>query len=224
VLAWAEGLRSRNRRETFDAAVAALVRVNSAELVRLVGHREPAIARQAARYAGSLAVIAAVGPLARVLDAEAPDARVYAAEALAAIGSPGAMQALEHALDDSERDVRLVAARAIGAGRHRAALARIESAVRNRAARGGSDLTERMAFFDAYGALSGDAGVALLDRLLNGRSMLGRRADADVRACAAMALGRIGTPKASASLERARDERDVLVRNAVGRAMGEIVA
>jgi HEAT repeat protein len=189
-----------------------------------VAHCDAAIAMSAARLAGSLRLVAAVAPLGRLLEADAPDARLCAAEALAAIASPGAMQALERALDDPERDVRLIAVRAIGAQRHRASLPRIEGAVRDRGSRGGGDLTERMAFFDAYGAMCGDAGIALLDRLLNGRSMLGRRADADVRACAAMALGRIGTPKASESLARARDERDVLVRNAVGRAMGAIVA
>ena len=49
-----------------------------------------------------------------------------------------------------------------------------------------------MAVFEAYGALCGDAGVALLDAMLNGKSMFGKREDSELRACAAIALGRIG--------------------------------
>ena len=68
-------------------------------------------------------------------------------------------------------------------------------------------------------SLCGDAGIALLDGMLNGKSMFGRREDAELRACAAVALGRIGSAEARASLQRAATEKDVVVRNAVGRAL-----
>jgi hypothetical protein len=220
VLEWAARARTPAVRAMIEGAAARLVTSNTAELVRLIGEGEPAVAQAAARRAGELQVIAAVAPLARMLEDESSTRRLCAAEALAAIGSAGAMQALERGLGDEHRDVRLVVARALGARRHRAAAPRLETAIREHAVRG-ADLTEKMVLFEAYGALCGDAGVPLLDRLLNGRSLIGRREDPEVRACAALALGRVGTATSAASLERARDERDPVVRNAVGRAMRE---
>jgi HEAT repeat protein len=76
-----------------------------------------------------------------------------------------------------------------------------------------------MAFFEAYGSMCGDNGVAFLDGILNGKSMFGKREDPELRACAAMALGRIGTKKAQECLQRASGEKDVIVRNAVSRAL-----
>jgi HEAT repeat protein len=61
--------------------------------------------------------------------------------------------------------------------------------------------------------------VSYLDGLLNGKGFLGRREDPEVRACAALALGRIGSPGALESLRAATAEKDVVVRNAVNRAM-----
>jgi len=76
-----------------------------------------------------------------------------------------------------------------------------------------------MALFEAYGALSGDSGVSFLDGILNGKGFLGRREDAELRACAAMALGRIGTDQAMTCLRQAQGEKDVVVRNAVNKAL-----
>jgi HEAT repeat protein len=83
-----------------------------------------------------------------------------------------------------------------------------------------ADLTEKMAVFEAYGAICGDSGVALLDGLLNAKAgLFGRKVDSELRACAAMALGRIATPQAMEALQRATGEKDALVRNAVTKAM-----
>jgi HEAT repeat protein len=76
-----------------------------------------------------------------------------------------------------------------------------------------------MSFFEAYGALCGDSGLEYLDALLNGKGFLGRREDAEVRACAAFALGRIGSIRATEALRKAAGEKDVVVRNAVNRAL-----
>ena len=63
------------------------------------------------------------------------------------------------------------------------------------------------------------AELALLDGLLNGKGFLGKREDSELRACAAMALGKIGTREATDALQRAQGDKDVLVRNAVNRAV-----
>jgi HEAT repeat protein len=129
------------------------------------------------------------------------------------------MQALERGVDDTDRDVRIASARALGGRVHRAALPRVEAAIRSKALRD-ADLTEKMAFFEAYGSLCGEGGVPLLDGLLNGRGFLGKREDSGLRACAAMALGRVGSMEATIALQRATaDEKDVIVRNAVNKAL-----
>ncbi|MEO5509618.1 MAG: HEAT repeat domain-containing protein, partial [Longimicrobiales bacterium] len=60
--------------------------------------------------------------------------------------------------------------------------------------------------------------VDMLDRLLNGRRMFSRESQ-EIRACAAMALGRVGTPAALAVLQRASTETNPMIRNAVSKAM-----
>jgi FOG: HEAT repeat len=146
------------------------------------------------------------------------DMRVAAVTALTEIGSAGAMQMLERALLDEDREVRIVAVRALGARNSKAALPRIEAAIKGRDLRE-SNLTEKMAFFEAFGLLCGDAGIALLDPLLNAKGFMGKKDDAEMRACAAMALGKVNSPKAMESLNRAAGEKDVIVRNAVSRAI-----
>jgi HEAT repeat protein len=144
--------------------------------------------------------------------------RVVAVEALADIGSAGALQWLERAVEDDDRDVRVAVARALTARAYRPALPKVEAIVKGKAIRD-ADLTERMAMFEAFGALSGDAGVPLLDKILNERTFLGKREEPEMRACAAMALGRIGTDKATESLRKSVNEKEVIVRNAVSKAL-----
>ena len=58
-----------------------------------------------------------------------------------------------------------------------------------------------------------------MDGLLNSRGLFGKKEDVELRACAAMALGRVGSEAAIATLRRAANEKEVLVRNAVNRAL-----
>jgi HEAT repeat protein len=128
------------------------------------------------------------------------------------------MQMLERALTDEDREVRIVAVRAIGAKMTRSALPKLELAIKGKELRE-TNLTEKMAFFEAYGVLCGDAGIPLLDGLLHAKGFMGKKDDPEMRACAAMALGKIGSAKAMESLNRAANEKDVIVRNAVSRAI-----
>ena len=97
-------------------------------------------------------------------------------------------------------------------------LAKLDAIVKGRSIRD-ADLTEKMAVFEAYGALCGEEGVSALDSLLHGKNLFGRREDPELRACAAVALGRINTARAQESLRRATNEKDVIVRNAANRAL-----
>jgi len=100
----------------------------------------------------------------------------------------------------------------------RQALKAIETHLRTKELRE-STLAEKMAFFESYGAICGDEGVTFLSEILNSRSILGKREDGEIRACAAMALGKIGTDTAMKALQRGLADKDAVVRNAVSRAV-----
>jgi HEAT repeat protein len=218
LFAWLPRIQDPQVRTLLQSAATRLTAANTTELVRLIGSADTAVAQEAIRRAGALRSTAAVTPLVRRLTDPDAAIRLAVVLALADIGSAGALQGLERAIGDADRDVRVAAARALATRAYRPALPRVEAVVKGKAVRD-ADLTEKMAMFEAYGSMCGDAGVPLLDGMLNARGFLRRREDAEARACAAMALGRIGTDKAIESLRRAADEKDVVVRNAVNKAL-----
>jgi len=218
ILSWIGRSTNQQLKMLLEVAAGRLAASNSAELIRLIGSDDEAVVLEAIRRAAALKSPAAVPALGKMLTVGEADMRLAAVTALNDIGSAGAMQMLERALTDEDREVRVVAARAIGARRAKAALPRIEAAIKGRDLRE-SNLTEKMAFFETYGLLSGDTGVALLDGILNAKGFMGKKDDPEFRACAAMALGKINSQKATDSLNRATGEKDVIVRNAVSKAI-----
>jgi HEAT repeat protein len=156
--------------------------------------------------------------LGEVIRRGSPELRLAAVTALAAIATPGALAHLERGLEDDERNVRLAAVRVFTERGYRNALRRVEAVVTGKEVRE-MDLTEKLAFFEAYGAIAGPGGVASMRSLLLPQGLLRRKAPPQVRACAALALGRIGTPEARAALEEAASDKDLIVRNAVNNAL-----
>jgi HEAT repeat protein len=218
VLLWLSKSQNERLRPVLRTAAGRLAGANTSELVRLINPAHPEVAAEAIRMAGALKTQAAVTALGRILGDPNVEMRRLAAQALTEVGSAGAMQALERAIDDSDRDVRVTAVRAMTASTYRPVLGRLEGVVKGKRVRE-ADLTEKMAFFEGYGSLCGDDGIGHLDSVLNGKGFLGRREDSEIRACAAIALGRVGTPKAIETLRKAATEKDVVVRNAVNRAL-----
>jgi HEAT repeat protein len=162
-----------------------------------------------------------VPTLGGLLDHPSAGIRRVVAEALGAIGSPTAMKHLERVLDDPEAEVRSTTVLCMAEHGHRGAFPKIEAAIGGRALRA-SELTEKQAFFEAYGLLADESALAKLRRLLLGEGLLRRKADPETRACAAMALGKMGTAEARTVLQAAAGEKDPLVRNAVRQALQEI--
>lgn len=218
LVAWLGAASASPARAAIEKASLRLAGANTSELAALLEHPQEIVVRGALRLVAQLATPAAVPGLSRLL--RGPDAklRAEAVAALADIGSPGALQALERATDDQDREVRVATYRAIGSRKHAGALGRLTEAVRRKDTRN-ADLGEKMALFEAYGSLCGDAGVAELDGILNARGLLGAKEPAEIRACAARALGLVGTRAALAALQKAADTKDVVVRSAVARAM-----
>ena len=126
--------------------------------------------------------------------------------------------ALQQLLGDPDRDVRIAAARGLGSLQYRPAAVRFRDMVTGKDIRG-ADISEKIAFFESYGELAGEAALELMDKLLNGKGFLGRKESAEIRACAALALGKIGTENARRSLQAATGEDDPVVRSAVNRAL-----
>ena len=207
-------------RPLLEAAAERLAQSNTGELVRLVKDAKPAVAREAIRRAGAMRTPAAVPALGEVLasGAERP-LRAAAVTALTEIGTPGAIAALETALNDEDRDIRIVTIRALTARTHRPALSKVDAIVKGKGAKD-ADRTERIAIFELYGAICGDAGIAFLDGLLSSKGgLFARKEDPELRACAAIALGRIGSAAARTALEKAVGEKDLIVKSAVARAL-----
>lgn len=198
-------------------AVEGLARDHQATLVSLLRSDDSSVAAGAARVAGKLALGDAVASLQALLERTDPAIRRVAVDALLAIRTGAALEAVQRALDDTDREVRMAAVRGLGALRYQPARPRIEAALQGKVIRE-ADLTEKIAFFEAFGAVATADSVDMLDRILNGKKLFARQTP-ELRACAAMALGKINSPAARASLERAASDGQPIVRNAVVTAL-----
>ncbi len=218
ILGWLPRVQNAGLRPLLEGAATRLAESATGELVKLIADPSHDVAIEAIRRCGAMRTAAGVPAMARVLEHGERDLRVAALAALGDIGSPGALQAMEKALADADRDLRVQAARTLMARQYRPALQRAEAAVKGKARE--ADRTERLAFFELYGALCGDGGVPFLDGILNAKGgLFARKEDPELRACAAVALGRVGTAAARESLQRADGDKDAIVRSAVSRAL-----
>ncbi|HEX2219922.1 MAG TPA: HEAT repeat domain-containing protein [Gemmatimonadales bacterium] len=146
--------------------------------------------------------------------------RLASVQALIRLGTPAALALIDGAIEDQDRGVRLAAVRAAGARGYKGALKRVETVVLGKGVKE-LDLTEKMAFFEAYGTIAGPNGIKPLSGMLLPRGLLKMKESSETRACAAMALGKIRTAEAREILARVADDKDLVVRNAVNRALRE---
>ena len=218
VFSWLPRVRAEQLKALVTDVADRLATANMGEVVKLIGSTDDNVSNEAMRRAGALKAPSAVPAIAKIIGDADSKRRQIAASALAEIASTGALHALERCVADSDRDVRIIAARSLASRGHRPALARLEPIIRGKEIRA-ADVTEKMAFFESYGAVCGDDGVPSLDAMLNGKGLLGRRDDPEMRAAAAAGLGRIGTTKARESLQHAAMDKEVIVRNAVARSL-----
>ncbi len=205
-------------RTLLEQAADRLAAGHPGEVLRLLKEPEHPALGEIVGMCGRLKLQGAVPGLGETIAHADAAVRLASVQALAEIATAGALTAMERAVDDADRAVRLAAVRFLGSRGYKNALRRIEPVVAGKAGRD-VDLTEKMAFFEAYGAIAGGTAVATLQSMLLSRGLLGYRASPETRACAAMALGRIRTPEARAVLERAADDKELVVRNAVSRAL-----
>jgi len=195
-----------------------LATANPQEVLRLLRTHEsealPGIIAQVAR----LKLSPAVAGLGSVLEHPEASLRLAAVEALGDIATPGAMTQVERALGDDDRAVRLAAVKLVGEKGYKGAQRRIEEVVLTKRRRD-IDFSEKRAFFEAYALIVGEAAVKPLAEILRPRGFLQRKRSPELRMCAALALGRVGTPEAEAVLGTVVEDRDRQVRNAAAAAL-----
>ncbi|GMR13676.1 MAG: hypothetical protein BMS9Abin29_1889 [Gemmatimonadota bacterium] len=213
-----EEAEDRELRKVLSGAVVGIAEQNPEALLGLLGDSSSVVAAGAARLAGKMGVVDAAPALARLMEHPQPLARLAAVEAASELRAAGAATAIQARLDDPDRSVRIASARALGTLRHSRAEATLKQIVTGKAIRQ-ADLTEKLAVFESYGLVGGMEAVKVLDGLLNGKGFLGRRESAEIRACAARSLGRVGTDPARQALDKAKKIEDPVVRSAVNKAL-----
>ncbi len=193
---------------------------NTDEVLRLLrSPGSPALA-SVVTLCGRLGLHQVVPGLASTVTHADPAVRLASVQTLAQLGTPGALALVDKAIDDDERSVRLAAVRVVGGRGYKGALKRVEAVVLGKSLKD-MDLTEKMAFFEAYGTIAGPAGLKALSGMLLPRGLLKLKESSETRACAAIALGKIRTAEAREVLTRVADDKDLVVRNAVSRALRE---
>jgi len=218
-----QAIPSVGRKEAREHLLATLDRLaaESPPLIdRLVRSEDPRVAAQAAQIAGRLKMSDSAEAVARLLKRPERDVRLAAVRVLVELRTSMAGPPLLNALADDSRDVRVAAAKGLAALKYTPGVEQLEAYITGNELRQ-RDLTEQLAFFEAYAQAAGDDGTRLLAQLLNGRRFLWMRYPSPVRACAARALGLVGGPQADAALSEAERSKDPMVLSAVHAARRE---
>jgi HEAT repeat protein len=221
LMGWLPRLTNERVRELVKTAAERLAQAHAAEVLQALASDDPAVQLEMVRLAARLKLPGAPDGMGPLLEHGDRELKLAVVEALVNIGSPSAMRLLEKAIDDADRDVRIAGVKVLGQRGHRNAFSRIEAAVTGNKLKE-ADLTEKMAFFEAYGALAGANGIPVLEKILVLKGgLLSRKEDPETRACAAMALGKMRVPAAREILQKVGQDKEALVRNAVSRALRE---
>ena len=222
LMRWLPKLTNQRVRALVQASAERLALAHAPHVLQALGSDDAAVQLEMVRLAGRLKLPGAPDGMGPLLERGDRELKLAVVEALTTIASPNAMRLLEQVVDDADRDVRIAGVKVLGQRGHRNALPQIESAVTGGKLKD-ADLTEKMTFFEAYGALAGANGIPVLEKILVVKGgLLSRKEDPETRACAAMALGRIRAPAAREILQKAAQDKEALVRNAVSRALREV--
>lgn len=220
LVSWLPNLASEPLRKMVEEVVDRLANTYPLEVQRILKLPEsPALIGMVA-MCGRLGLNQSVPGLAETMANPDPAVRLAAIQALGQLGTPGALTVVDKAIEDPDRGVRLAAVRAAGSRGYKGALRRVEAVVVGKAGKD-MDLTEKMAFFEAYGAIAGTNALKPLTAILLERGLIKMKEPPDTRACAAIALGKIKSPEVRDILQRALDDKELVVRNAVNRALRE---
>jgi hypothetical protein len=220
LVGWLPNLSSEPLRKMLEQVVDRLAHTYPVEVQRILKLPDSSALLGMVTMCGRLGLHQAVPGLAETMAHPDPGIRLAVIQTLGQLGTPGALTVVDKAIEDGDRGVRLAAVRAAGSRGYKGALRRVEAVVLGKAVKD-MDLTEKMAFFEAYGSIAGVHALKPLSALLLERGLLRMKEPPETRACAAMALGRLKTPEARDVLQRAAEDKELVVRNAVNRALRE---
>ncbi|UCC82948.1 MAG: HEAT repeat domain-containing protein [Gemmatimonadota bacterium] len=210
----------KEAREQLMATLDRLASINPKLMPGLVTADDPRVAAEAAKIAGRLKMSGTAEPISGLLKRPEQEVRLAAVEALVALRTSMAGSPLMGALTDESRDVRVAAAKGIARLKYSPGAQQLEGYIKGNDLRK-RDLTEQLAFFEAYARAAGDKGTRLLARMLNGRRYLWFKYPSQMRACAARALGLVGGAEAEKELNVAEFDKDPMVLSAVHAARRE---
>lgn len=221
VLVWISQLNRPEAKAALVSALEAFFTQWPAALTEMTKSRDRAVVQRALGLARRLQLPEFTPSVTAALAQPDPVTRRAAVQTLAAIGSPDAMAAVARFIADEAGPVRTAVYEALAARPMPAARPALAEQVEARDLET-REVAERRALFSAYGLASGSAGVEPMEKILHTKGSWTRRTSPETRACAAVALGLIGTPDAHLALEGARADRDPIVRNAVNQALREV--
>jgi HEAT repeat protein len=220
VLSWLPHLASPALRTLLEGVADRVASSHTDEVLRILRSPQSEALASVVTLCGRLGLHQVVPGLAETIIHADPAVRLASVQTLAQLGTPAALALIDKAIEDEDRGVRLAAVRVAGGRGYKGALKRVEAVVLGKGLKE-MDLTEKMAFFEAYGSIAGPAGLKALSGILLPRGLLKFKESPETRACAAIAIGKIRTPEAREVLTRMTDEKDLVVRNAVNRALRE---
>jgi hypothetical protein len=205
-------------RALVERAARRLAALHPGALVDALGSAEASVLEGALVLAAHHPADALVPALCKVARHEDAVLRQAALAILADCDGPAVRALLPAACRDRDRHVRITAYRIVQGRRMTEARAALQEVVAG-GGHGALDLNERIALFEALGAVADASTIDLFDRLLNGRGLMGPKESPEVRACAVRGLARASAPGARRALERADGGRDPLVQRAVRLAL-----
>lgn len=187
-------------------------------LSHMLGDPQWFVVRNAAELLGEMGVAAVDGRLVETLSH--PDTRVRRAAtgALARIGTPRALHALQDMLRDPNPDIRLQAALGLGAAGQRAAAVDLIEVLDKE-----PDTDVQQAIVTALGKVATADAVERLQKVAKPGNLL-RRKPSGIRIAAVNALAEAATAEALDALRDMANDRDKEVRAAVERALRDKTA
>ncbi|MFI5208906.1 MAG: HEAT repeat domain-containing protein [Gemmatimonadales bacterium] len=221
LLTWLPKLVEPRTKRLVEAAADRLAAENPREVLQLLRTADEESLVTTVDLCRRLKLQPAIPGLSEALSRGEAPVRLAAVQAMIAIGTPGALQHVERAVDDPDREVRLATVRELGKRGYKGILRRIEPVVQSKAPRE-IDLTERMAFFEAFALIAGEGALPTLQSLLSSAGFFRQKEAAEIRACAALAIGRTRAAAARDILQRAQGDKELVVRNAIARALREL--
>jgi HEAT repeat protein len=220
VLSALPSLASQGLKTVLEGVADRLASAHADEVLRILRSPDSPALTPVVVLCGRLGLHQVVPGLGSTATHADPTVRLASVQTLAQLGTPAALALVDKAIEDEDRAVRLAAVRVVGGRGYKGALKRVETVVLGKSVKE-MDLTEKMAFFEAYGTIAGAGGLKALSGMLLPRGLLKLKEASETRACAAMALGKIRTAEAREILTRVADDKDLVVRNAVSRALRE---